>query len=174
MGQESLRESEGQGRCDPGDFHDGHEACAHGGADLVEGAGAGDDGHGGQVDDVLDWGDLAGYISECGTRAQWSRVTYDQVRDNDLHDLCLQARPSRKHLLKDGDHQVSQWSADEGAVYRHLRHAAGEVVTMLVAVFGNPRGEELLKSCQRAGREHLGAERVFLELLQVPLQLAYQ
>jgi hypothetical protein len=47
-------------------------------------------------------------------------------------------------------------------------------VTMLITVLGNPRREKLLKSCQRAGREHLGAERVFLELLQVPLQLVRQ
>ena len=45
--EEGLREGECEWRRDPGDFHDGHEAGAHGGADLVEGAGAGDDGHGG-------------------------------------------------------------------------------------------------------------------------------
>lgn len=58
LGQELLSERERDGRGDPGDFHDGQEAGAHGGAYLVEGAGAGDDGHGGQVDGVLDWRDL--------------------------------------------------------------------------------------------------------------------
>ena len=48
--QELLRERQRDGRGDPGDFHDGHEAGADGGADLVPGAGAGDDGHGGEVD----------------------------------------------------------------------------------------------------------------------------
>lgn len=47
MRQESLREGEGQRGRDPGDFHDRHEAGADGGADLVEGTGARDDGHGG-------------------------------------------------------------------------------------------------------------------------------
>lgn len=48
--QELLRERQRDGRGDPGDFHDGHEAGANGGADLMPGAGAGDDGHGGEVD----------------------------------------------------------------------------------------------------------------------------
>ena len=58
VGQEGLCERESQRGCDPGDFHDGHEACADGGADLMEGACAGDDGHGGQVDHILDGRDL--------------------------------------------------------------------------------------------------------------------
>ena len=45
--QEFLGESERERGCDPTDFHDGHEAGADGGADLVPGSGAGDDGHGG-------------------------------------------------------------------------------------------------------------------------------
>lgn len=47
VGQECLRKGEGEWGGDPGDLHDGHEACADGGADLMEGAGAGDDGHAG-------------------------------------------------------------------------------------------------------------------------------
>ena len=58
--EEGLGESQSDGRRDPGNFHDGHEACADGGANLVESAGARDDGHAGQVDDVLDGGDLGG------------------------------------------------------------------------------------------------------------------
>lgn len=45
FGQELLRKGEGERRGEPRDFHDGHEAGADGGADLVEGAGTGDDGH---------------------------------------------------------------------------------------------------------------------------------
>ena len=48
--QELLGEGQSDGRGDPGHFHDGHEAGADGGADLMPGAGAGDDGHGGEVD----------------------------------------------------------------------------------------------------------------------------
>lgn len=56
--QELLGESQGDGGGGPGDLHDGHETGADGGADLVEGAGACNDGHAGQVDCVLNGGDL--------------------------------------------------------------------------------------------------------------------
>lgn len=59
LGQELLGECKGDGRRDPANLHDGQEASLDGGAHLVEGAGAGDDGHGGEVDGVLDGGDLA-------------------------------------------------------------------------------------------------------------------
>lgn len=58
FGQEVLGKSQRDGGCDPADFHDGHETGAHGGADLVESAGSGDDGHGNQVHRVLDGGNL--------------------------------------------------------------------------------------------------------------------
>lgn len=45
--QEGLRKGERDWGGDPGDFHHGHETRTHGGADLVEGARACDDGHGG-------------------------------------------------------------------------------------------------------------------------------
>lgn len=43
--EEGLRERQSHGRADPRDAHDGPEAGADGGAHLVEGAGAGDEGH---------------------------------------------------------------------------------------------------------------------------------
>lgn len=58
LGQEFLGKGQSQWGCDPADFHDGHETGLDGGADLVEGARTGDDGHRGQVDCVLDGGDL--------------------------------------------------------------------------------------------------------------------
>lgn len=73
VGQEGLREGERERRRDPADFHHGHEAGADGGADLVEGAGAGDDGHGGEVDDVLDGGDLGERLASAVIRMdQWN------------------------------------------------------------------------------------------------------
>ncbi|KAB8360594.1 hypothetical protein FH972_024332 [Carpinus fangiana] len=47
--QELLRKSQRQGRCDPADLHDRHEAGSHRRADLVEGARAGDDCHEDQI-----------------------------------------------------------------------------------------------------------------------------
>lgn len=58
LGQELLRECERDGRCGPRDLHDRHEAGPNGGAHLVEGTGAGNDGHASQVDGVLDGRDL--------------------------------------------------------------------------------------------------------------------
>lgn len=58
LGQELLCESQSQGRGAPADLHDGEEASTNGGADLVESTGASDDGHGGEVDGVLDRRDL--------------------------------------------------------------------------------------------------------------------
>ena len=56
--QELLGKRQCQGRYDPADFHDGHEASSDGRSDLVEGPGTGDDGHGGEVDCILDRCDL--------------------------------------------------------------------------------------------------------------------
>lgn len=95
--------------------------------------------------------------------------THHQVGHNDLQDLGLQACPACKELLQDGDHDMSQRRADKGTVDCHLGHAAREVVAMLITVLRNPRGQELLERAERAGCDHLRAQRVLLELLQVPL-----
>jgi hypothetical protein len=96
-------------------------------------------------------------------------ISYDEVRNDDLENLRLQARPASESLLQERDHNMTERCADERAVHGHLRHAASEVVSRLVAVFCDPRGQELLQSRKRARCEHLGLERVLLELLQVPL-----
>jgi len=100
--------------------------------------------------------------------AHWS-ASYKEVGNNDLKELRLQTCPASESLLQEGDHNMAQRRANERAIDGHLGHTAGEVVTRLVAVFGDPRGQELLQSGERARCEHLGLERVFLELLQVPL-----
>ena len=56
--EEHLRECQRKGGCDPTDAHYGHEAGADGGANLVPGTRTRDDRHRGQVDCVLDRGDL--------------------------------------------------------------------------------------------------------------------
>ena len=58
FGQELLGKGQCAGRDDPAHFHDRHETGSDGRSDLVEGPGAGNDGHGGEVDCVLDGGDL--------------------------------------------------------------------------------------------------------------------
>ena len=64
---------------------------------------------------------------------------------------------------------MTQGSADEGAIDCHLGDTAGEVMSVLVAVLCDPRGQELLQRAERARRDHLSAQRILLELLQVPL-----
>lgn len=64
--------------------------------------------------------------------------SYDKVRNDDLEDLRLQARPASERLLKEGDHNMAKRCADECAVDGHFRHATCEVVAGLVAVFRDP------------------------------------
>jgi len=65
LGQEGLRKRQGDRRGDPRDLHDGHEAGAHGGADLVERTRASDDGHAEEIYGVLDGRDLRDRVSQC-------------------------------------------------------------------------------------------------------------
>ena len=62
--------------------------------------------------------------------------TYDQVADENLQDLGLQACPATENLLEEPDEEVTHGSADQGAVRGHLGHSRGEVVAMLVAILG--------------------------------------
>jgi len=100
--------------------------------------------------------------------AHWS-ASYEEVGNDNLKQLRLQTCPASERLLQEGDHNMAQRRADQRTVDSHLRHATGEVMARLVAVFGDPRGQELLQGGKRSRGEHLGLERVFLELLQVPL-----
>lgn len=56
--EELLGKGERDGRDDPADLHDGPETSLDGRLDLVESSGACDDGHGDEVDAVLNRGDL--------------------------------------------------------------------------------------------------------------------
>lgn len=58
VGQEGLRESQGNGRCYPRHLHDRHESSFYSGTNLMERACAGDDGHGSQVHGILDGSNL--------------------------------------------------------------------------------------------------------------------
>jgi hypothetical protein len=64
---------------------------------------------------------------------------------------------------------MSQRRADESAIHGHLGHARREVMSILVLVVRDPAGKELLEAGQSTGRQHLGAHRVGLELLEVRL-----
>lgn len=98
--------------------------------------------------------------------SQW---THNQVAEEDLQDLGLEALAALEDLLQQADEDVAEGRADEGAVDGHLGHARGEVVARLAPVVGNPRGEELLQAREGARGEHLGAQGVALQLLEVGL-----
>lgn len=171
LGQELLGKGQRDGRDDPADLHDGHEAGLDGCADLVECAGAGDEGHGGQVDAVLDGRDLGGLaLGAVRVGMRMGTGAYDQVAEENLQDLGLDAGAALEQLLQDADEDVAERGGDQGAVDGHLGHARGEVVAALAAVVGDPRGQELLQARQRARGEHLGAQRVALQLLEVRLR----
>ena len=110
----------------------------------MEGPGAGDDGHGGEVNGVLDGCDLR--IAPCQpcsapkVSCSWMVQTYDQIADENLHDLCCQTSPSRKHPLQYADQEVAQWRADEGAVRCHFGHAGVDIMAGWADIFCDPGG----------------------------------
>lgn len=96
-------------------------------------------------------------------------MTYHKVADEDLEDLGLQARAVAEGFLEQPDQEVAHGSADQGTIRRHLGNPRGEVVAMLVPVLGKPRREHFLETSEGTGREHLGADGVLLELLDIRL-----
>ena len=179
FGEELLRKGKGQRRSDPANLHDGHEASAHGSADLVDGARTGDDTHGGEVDDVLDGRDLNELrISthsllfiriEPPNRGYGYGSAYDKVANEDLQDLGLQTRAAGKDLLQDADEEMAQRGGDEHAVQGHLGHAMAEIMAVLANIVGDPGREEFLQGREDTRGQHLGAQRVRLQLAQVKL-----
>lgn len=65
---------------------------------------------------------------------------------------------------------MAERRTDESAVYGHLGDARGEVGAVLAPVVRNPRGRELLQAREGARRQHLGAQWVALQLLEIGLQ----
>lgn len=167
--QELLRKGQRKRRSHPADLHDGHETSADCRADLVEGACASDDSHRRQIDGVLDGRDLVPLASFL--QAPIPVKTYNQIADQDLQDLSLQAGPASEDLLENADEEMAERRSDKHAVKDHLRHAGAEVMAMLADVVGNPRGKQLLQTRERTRGEHLRAQRVRLQLLEVELQI---
>lgn len=65
-------------------------------------------------------------------------ATHDQIAEDNLQDLSLQAGPSLEQLLEDVDEEMAKRSADERAVNRHLGHTGREVSAVLAPVVGDP------------------------------------
>lgn len=76
LGQEFLRKGQRDRTGDPADSHDWYETSTDGRTDLVPIARTGDDGHGGQIDGVLNRCNLNGWIiriSICNSKISTSR-----------------------------------------------------------------------------------------------------
>ena len=71
---------------------------------------------------------------------------YNQIADEDLQNLRLQAGPPRKYFLQDANQDMSQRRANESTVHGHLRHSRIDVVPVFATVMRNPGGKNLLQS----------------------------
>jgi hypothetical protein len=72
--------------------------------------------------------------------------THDEVADEDLHDLRLQALAPLEDLLEKADEDMAKGCANHGAVQGHLGYARGEVMAALAPVMRDPRCEKLLQA----------------------------
>ena len=64
---------------------------------------------------------------------------------------------------------MAQRGGDEHAVQGHLGHAMAEIVAVLANIVGDPGREEFLQGREDTRGQHLGAQRVRLQLAQVKL-----
>jgi len=117
--QELLCECEAQWRGNPADLHDWQETRLPSCVNLVDSASSGYDCHGDEVDAVLD-------------------RSNDEIADENLEDLRLQAGSPGEHFLEYADEDMAQRSTDECTICHHLWNPGCEVVSILVAILGNP------------------------------------
>ena len=66
--------------------------------------------------------------------------TYDQIANEDLHNLRCQTRPPRKHPLQYTDQEMAQWRADESAVHCHFGNSRIDVMAGWTDIFRDPGG----------------------------------
>lgn len=110
LGEELLSEGQAQGRGNPADLHDRHEASPNGSANLVDGPRTGDNSHGGQVDAVLDGGNLGKreYIRQSSGHVIAATTTYNQIANEDLENLGLETCATVKEFLQDANENVAE------------------------------------------------------------------
>jgi len=136
---------------DPADLHDWEESGSNHRSYILLLSRAGNDGHTGKVDSVLNWCD-------------------DQITDENLKDLGPCRGTAVECSLEDVDEQVTERCRDEGAVDGHHGHSRSQVTAMFL-VAGNKRGEKFLKGGQCTRRDHLRLKRVRLQETQVRLDV---
>jgi hypothetical protein len=144
LGKELLRESESQRGSNPADLHYGHETSFPGRMDLMDCPCTSDNRHRDQIDRVLDRSDLHDALEVIEIRH--TNSTYHQIANYNLQYLGLQTSTASKDLLENADQYVAQRRAHKGSIRSHLRHAGCEIMAILIAVLGNPRCKQLLRS----------------------------
>lgn len=167
FGKKLLRKGKCDGGGDPADPHHGPETSTDGGAYLMPGTGASDEGHASQVDGVLNWRDLGCIYQYCLIKR--GKKAYKQVACQDLEDFGTQTSAASEDLLKQVDQEMTHRSADKSSISSHFRHSRAEVVAMLASVVRKPRCDDFLKRGERPRSKHLGAKRVLLKLSEVCL-----
>lgn len=96
--------------------------------------------------------------------------TYNQIADENLQNLSSQAGTVLEGLLQRPDQEMAQRSADKSSIGGHFGDPRGEVIAVLVAVLGQPGGNQFLGTGECASGEHLGAQWVVLKLLDIGLE----
>lgn len=89
-------------------------------------------------------------------------MTYDEVADKDLHDLCRNACLASEKPLKEIDQDMTHGRTDERTVQGHLGNSRSEVIAIFVSVLSDPRSQQLLQTRQCARCEHLRSKGVRL------------
>ena len=64
--------------------------------------------------------------------------TYDQIADQDLQNLRLQARPILENPLQETNKYVPKRRTDKSAIYGHLWYPRADIVPMLAAIVCYP------------------------------------
>ena len=77
-------------------------------------------------------------------------MTYNQVADDDLKYLGLEAGPVGKDFLQDLDQEMAHRCTDDGSVDCHLWHTRCEVMAILVPILSYPRRKDLLQTRESA------------------------
>lgn len=73
-------------------------------------------------------------------------MTYNEVAGENLQNLGAQASAVGEDLLQEPDEEMADGRAEEGTIDSHFGNPGSEVVAMLVAVLGQPRGDEFLSA----------------------------
>lgn len=97
------------------------------------------------------------------------RVTNDQVADQDLENLGLEACSIGEQFLQNADEHMPKGSTNQCAVCCHFGYSRTEIVAILAAIMREPRGQDFLQCGKSTRGEHFRPQRIRLKLLEICL-----